>query len=176
MYDLRVRRGPEGRRLNVSPARKGWVSREMMPSTVDAALSHAATNLAFSRPYGTRYRDGRSRIFPSELFPSQSFSDSTRHSRIFTAISPEGTGQSVARHGSAGSDVHPNRVPEGRPREKFLCPEKIGKSNVADTPRAVPVMNRDCPRVRETLDYAWTATAPFSAALDIVAAGTPSLP
>jgi hypothetical protein len=24
MYDLRVRRGPEGRRLNVSPARKGW--------------------------------------------------------------------------------------------------------------------------------------------------------
>jgi hypothetical protein len=24
MYDLRMRRGPEGRRLNVSPARKGW--------------------------------------------------------------------------------------------------------------------------------------------------------
>jgi hypothetical protein len=24
MYDLRVRRGPEGRCLNVSPARKGW--------------------------------------------------------------------------------------------------------------------------------------------------------
>jgi hypothetical protein len=24
MYDLRVRRGPEGRGLNVSPARKGW--------------------------------------------------------------------------------------------------------------------------------------------------------
>jgi hypothetical protein len=31
MCALIVRRGPEGRRLNVSPARKGWVLREVDP-------------------------------------------------------------------------------------------------------------------------------------------------
>ena len=40
---IRKMRGPEGRRLNVSPARKGWVIESMDPSAVGAALKHAAS-------------------------------------------------------------------------------------------------------------------------------------
>ena len=38
MCDLKVRQGPEGRGLDVSPARKGWGTGRMIPSAVGAAL------------------------------------------------------------------------------------------------------------------------------------------
>jgi hypothetical protein len=39
----KVRQGPEGRRLNVSPTRKGWGTREDDTTVVGAALYRTAT-------------------------------------------------------------------------------------------------------------------------------------
>jgi hypothetical protein len=39
MSDVKVSQGPEGRRLNVSPARQGWGSIAMIASAVGAALA-----------------------------------------------------------------------------------------------------------------------------------------
>jgi hypothetical protein len=51
MYDAIVRRGPEGRWLNVSPARKGWGMGRMILSAVGAALYRAATQTSFRRAH-----------------------------------------------------------------------------------------------------------------------------
>ena len=44
MSDLILRQGPEGRGLNVSPARKGWVLEGIITSAVGAALSDNFVN------------------------------------------------------------------------------------------------------------------------------------
>ena len=51
MCCLIARQGPEGRRLNVSPVRKGWdIDGTMIPSAVGAALYRSATKPNFAVP------------------------------------------------------------------------------------------------------------------------------